>query len=184
MALIVADRVKVNTTTTGTGTIVLNSTPPSGYQSFAVIGDGNTTYYTIAEQSGIDWEVGVGTYYSGNSSLARTTVLASSNANAAVSFGTGTKDVFVTYPAEKAVYTNNSPLSSYVLTGNGVGSPPTWQPNPALPSTGNTSIAVFNTNITSNVTISAGTNGLAVGPVALANNNTVTISSGQKLVII
>lgn len=184
MSFIVADRVKSNTVTVGTGTIVLSATPPSGYQSFEVIGNGNTTYYTIAEQSGTDWEVGIGTYYLANSSLARTTVLASSNANAAVTFGSGTKDVFVTYPAEKAVYANNSPSSSYVLTGNGAGTPPTWQPNPSLPSTGNTSIAVFNTNITSNVTIAAGTNGFAVGPVALANNNTVTISSGQKLVII
>lgn len=184
MSFIVADRVKVNTTTTGSGTIVLNTTAATGYQSFAVIGDGNTTYYTIAEQSGTDWEVGIGTYYQANSSLARTTVLASSNANSAVIFGSGDKDVFVTYPAEKAVYANNSPTSSYVLTGNGADIPPTWQPNPALPSTGNTSIAVFNTNITSNVTIAAGTNGFAVGPVAIADNNTVTISSGQKLVII
>lgn len=185
MAFVVADRVKVNTTTTGTGTIVLNSTAATGYQSFAVIGDGNTTYYTIAEQSGTDWEVGIGTYYLANSSLARTTILASSNANAAVTFGTGAKDVFVTYPAEKAVYANNTPsTANYILTATGAGTPPTWQPNPALPSTGNTSIAVFNTNITSNVTISAGTNGLAVGPVTLANNNTITITDGQKIVVL
>ena len=155
MALIVQDRVKVNTTTTGSGTIVLSATAPAGYQSFAVIGDGNTTYYTIAEQSGTDWEVGIGTYYLANSSLARTTILSSSNANAVVTFGSGTKDVFVTYPAERAAT-----------------------------AVGNSSISLFNTNITANVTIAAGTNGLAVGPVALANNNTVTISNGQKLVII
>ena len=103
MALILADRVKSNTTTTGTGTVVLNATAPTGYQSFAVIGDGNTTYYTIAGQTTSEWEVGIGTYFLANSSLSRTTILSSSNANAAVTFSSGTKDVFVTYPAEKSV---------------------------------------------------------------------------------
>ena len=102
MALILADRVKVNTTTTGTGTVVLGNAA-IGYQSFAVIGDGNSTYYTIAGQTSTEWEVGIGTYYSANSSLSRTTIFSSSNANAAVTFSAGTKDVFVTYPAEKSV---------------------------------------------------------------------------------
>jgi phosphotransferase system HPr-like phosphotransfer protein len=108
MALIVQDRVKVNSTTTGTGTIVLANTAPTGYQSFAVIGNANTTYYTIAGQTTNEWEVGIGTYFLANSSLSRTTILASSNANAAVTFSAGTKDVFVTYPAEKAIYLDSS----------------------------------------------------------------------------
>ena len=112
MALIVQDRVKVNTTTTGTGTIVLGATAPTGYQSFAVIGNNNTTYYTIAGQTTNEWEVGIGTYYLANSSLSRTTILASSNANAAVTFSAGTKDVFVTYPAEKAVYLDSSNVAT------------------------------------------------------------------------
>jgi hypothetical protein len=106
MALIVQDRVKVNTTTTGTGTIVLAATAPTGYQSFAVIGNNNTTYYTIAGQTTSEWEVGIGTYYLANSSLSRDTILASSAANATVTFSAGTKDVFVTYPAERAIYAN------------------------------------------------------------------------------
>lgn len=185
MALVVFDRVKETSNSTGTTTFVLDGAQ-TGYQSFAVVGNGNTTYYTIAGQTTGEWEVGIGTYYTANTSLARTTILASSSANAAVTFSAGSKDVFITYPAEKSVYANNTPdTSGYVLTATGSGTPPTWQATSGgLPATGNTSIAVFNTNITSNVTISAGTNGLAVGPVTLANNNTVTISDGQKLVVL
>lgn len=106
MALVVFDRVKETSTTAGTGTIVLAGAVV-GYQSFAVVGNGNTTYYTIADQSGANWEVGIGTYYSGNVSLSRNTILASSNANSAVTFGSNTKDVFITYPAEDAVYLNS-----------------------------------------------------------------------------
>jgi hypothetical protein len=102
MALILADRVKETTTTTGTGTVTLLGAS-TGFQSFAVIGNANTTYYTIAGQGTSEYEVGIGTYTSSGTTLARTTVLASSNANAAVNFSAGTKDVFVTYPAGKSV---------------------------------------------------------------------------------
>ena len=108
MALVLKDRVKETTTTSGTGTIVLNGAA-TGYQSFAVIGNGNTTYYTIA--GGSNWEVGIGTYYSGNTSLSRDTILASSNSNAAVVLS-GSNDVFVTYPAEEAVYEQGGKLFS------------------------------------------------------------------------
>jgi hypothetical protein len=108
MALVLKDRVKEGTTTSGTGTVVLNGAA-TGYQSFAVIGNANTTYYTIA--GGSDWEVGIGTYYSGNTSLSRDTILASSNANAAVVLS-GSYDVFVTYPAEEAVYLNGTNLNA------------------------------------------------------------------------
>lgn len=186
MALVVFDRVKETTTTTGNGTVVLAGAS-TGYQSFAVVGNANTTYYTIAAQTGSEWEVGIGTYYSGNTSLARTTILASSSSNAAVSFSAGTKDVFISYPAEKAVYSNNSPTSGYVLTGNGVGVPPTWQAasgGSGLPVAGNSSIGVFNTNITANANITAGTNGFSVGPVNTANGVSVTVASGQRWVIV
>jgi hypothetical protein len=103
MALVIADRVKDSTTTTGTGTVTLSGTAATGFQNFSVIGNGNTTYYTIAGQGTSEWEVGIGTYTSSGTTLARTTVLASSNSNAAVNFSAGTKDVFVTYPSEKAV---------------------------------------------------------------------------------
>ena len=125
MALILSDRVKVNTTTTGTGTVVLASTAPTGYQSFAVIGDANTTYYTIAGQTTSEWEVGIGTYYLANSSLSRTTILASSAANAAVTFSAGTKDVFVTYPAEKSVNIDaTGNVSSYKILNGSINNTP------------------------------------------------------------
>jgi hypothetical protein len=105
MALVVADRVKETTTTIGTGTVTLLGAS-TGFQSFAVIGNANTTYYTIAAQTGTEWEVGVGTYTSSGTTLARTTILSSSNGGSAVSFSAGTKDVFVTYPSERAIYTD------------------------------------------------------------------------------
>jgi len=101
MALVLADRVRDTTTTTGTGTVTLSGTAPTGYQNFSVVGNGNTTYYTI--NAGSQWEVGLGTYSSTGPTLARTTVLSSSNGGSLVDFSTGTKDVFVTYPAEKSI---------------------------------------------------------------------------------
>jgi hypothetical protein len=178
MALVVFDRVKESSNTSGTGTVVLAGAQ-AGYQSFAVVGNGNQTYYTIADQVGSNWEVGVGTYYSGNVSLSRDTILASSNANAAVSFGTNTKDVFITYPAEKSVTSNNAPTSGYILTGNGTGVPPTWQQLSAPLATGNNSIIINNTNITSNAVIASGQNGYSVGPVNTANGVTVTIAANS-----
>jgi hypothetical protein len=154
VALILADRVKVNTTTTGTGTVVLGNAA-TGYQSFAVIGDNNSTYYTIAGQTTTEWEVGIGTYYSANSSLSRTTIFSSSNANAVVTFSAGTKDVFVTLPSEATI-----------LGGSGQ------------------AIQINQTTASANYTIATGTNGFSVGPVTTANGVSVTVSSGQRWVVI
>ena len=104
MALVLADRVKETTTTTGTGTVTLLGAS-AGFQSFAVVGDANTTFYTIAAQTGTEWEVGIGTYTSSGTTLSRTTILSSSNGGSAVNFTAGTKDVFVTYPAGRSVTT-------------------------------------------------------------------------------
>ncbi len=112
MALVLADRVKDTTTTTSTGTITLSGTAPTGYQNFSVIGNGNTTYYTIAGQGTTEWEVGIGTYTSSGTTLSRDTVLASSNGGSLVVFSAGTKDVFVTYPAERSVNLNSTALTS------------------------------------------------------------------------
>ena len=103
MALVVNDRVKETTAVVGTGTATLLGAA-LGFQSFAVIGNGNTTYYCISDQGGANWEVGIGTYTASGTTLARTTVLASSNAGALVVFTAGVKDVFVTYPSEKGVW--------------------------------------------------------------------------------
>jgi hypothetical protein len=101
MALVLADRVRDTTTTTGTGTVTLSGTAPTGYQNFSVVGNSNTTYYTI--NAGSQFEVGIGTYSSTGPTLSRDTVLESSNGGALVDFAAGTKDVFVTYPADKSV---------------------------------------------------------------------------------
>jgi hypothetical protein len=98
MALVLKDRVKETTAVTGTGTATLLGAA-TGYQSFAAIGDGNTTYYTIADQNGPNWEVGIGTYTASGTTLSRDTVLSSSNSGSLVTFTSGTKDVFVTFPA-------------------------------------------------------------------------------------
>ena len=103
MALVLKDRVKEQTTTTGTGTVTLGGAV-SGFDTFASVGDGNTTYYAIVSQSANEWEVGIGTYTASGTTLSRDTILESSNSDSAVNFSAGTKDVFVTYPADKSVY--------------------------------------------------------------------------------
>jgi len=102
MPLVLKDRVKESSTTTGTGTLTLGGAA-SGFQSFAVIGNGNTTYYAIVDSASGAFEVGIGTYTSSGTTLSRDTVLESSNAGALVNFAAGAKDVFVTYPAERSV---------------------------------------------------------------------------------
>jgi len=111
MAFVIADRVRESTTTTGTGTVTLAGAV-SGFQSFSAgIGNGNSTYYTISNNITNQWEVGIGTYTSAGSTLSRTTVLSSSNAGSLVNFSSGTADVFVTYPSERAVYVNSANTS-------------------------------------------------------------------------
>lgn len=100
MALVVADRVQETTTTTGTGTYTLAGAK-DGFQSFAAVGNGNTTYYACTD--GTDYEVGIGTYTASGTTLARTTIIESSNSDAAVDWSAGDKDIFVTLPASKAL---------------------------------------------------------------------------------
>ena len=109
MALVINDRVKESSTTTGVGTFDLDGVV-SGFEGFvAGIGTGNTTYYTIFNQGTTEWEVGVGTVTDATpDTLARTTVISSSNSDAAVNFTSGTKDVFCTLPASKAIYLDTS----------------------------------------------------------------------------
>jgi hypothetical protein len=130
MALVLADRVKETTTTTGTGTVTLLGAA-TGFQSFAVVGNANTTFYAIVGQTGTEWEVGIGTYATSGTTLARTTVLSSSNSNSAVNFSVGTKDVFVTYPASYSVNSTNVGTSGQILTSNGTGVAPTYQTSTA-----------------------------------------------------
>jgi hypothetical protein len=155
MAFVLADRVKETTTTAGTGTVTLNGASV-GYQSFSAIGDANTTYYTIAGQTSSEWEVGIGTYTASGTTLARTTVISSSNAGSLVNFSAGTKDVFVTYPAE---FTANA-------IGGGIGA-----------------VMLNADTVTANGTILAGQNGFSVGPLTVASGASITVTSGQRWVV-
>jgi hypothetical protein len=154
MALTLADRVQETSTTVGTGAFTLDGAV-LGYQTFlAGIGNGNRTYYTIVEQATSNWEVGIGSL-SGGTTLSRDTVIASSNSGSLVNFGAGSKNVFVDMPSE--------------MVGLG-GSGQSIQVNQDVES--------------QTYTLDTGTNGFAVGPITTASGVTVTIASGQRLVII
>ena len=108
MALVINDRVKETTTTTGTGAVSLGGAV-TGFETFAAgIGNSNTTYYAIVHQTANEFEVGLGTLDSDSSDLTRTTVISSSNSDSAVDFAAGTKDVFCTIPASKLVFEDNN----------------------------------------------------------------------------
>ena len=108
MALVINDRVKVTSTTTGTGAMALGSAV-TGFETFAQgIGNNNTTYYCIFNQGTTEFEVGLGTLDGTSANLTRTTVISSSNSDSVVDFQSGTKDVFCTLPASKSVYLDAS----------------------------------------------------------------------------
>lgn len=153
MALVLKDRVKETTTTTGTGTVTLLGAS-TGFQSFSAVGNGNTTYYTIAGQApSTEWEVGIGTYTSAGTTLSRDTILASSNSGSAVNFSAGTKDVWVDYPAGRAVQGAEGYMEN---------------------------AATINTNST----INTGNNALSAGPVSVASGITVTVPSGSTWTVV
>ena len=109
MALVLLDRARETTIVVGTTASAILLGAVSGYQSLAGVGNGNTTYYCIAEQTGTNWEVGLGTYTLVGTILTRAaTPLSSSNAGASVSFPAGTKDIFIVYPSAKGVWLDAS----------------------------------------------------------------------------
>lgn len=122
MPLVIKDRVLETTNTTGTGTLTLAGAV-AGYQSFAAVGNANTTYYTIV--SGNDWEVGLGTYTSSGTTLSRDTVLASSAGGTTKITVAAGAQVFGTYPAEKSVYVDGAgAIAGYTITGGSINSTP------------------------------------------------------------
>jgi hypothetical protein len=121
MALVINDRVKETTTTTGTGAVSLGGAV-TGFETFAAgIGNSNTVYYCIAHQDQAEFEVGLGTLDGDSSDLTRTTVISSSNSDSAVNFSSGTKDVFCTLPASKLIFedANNDATVGRNLTVTG-----------------------------------------------------------------
>lgn len=165
MALVVNDRVKESTAVVGTGTATLLGAA-LGFQSFAVIGNGNTTYYCIADQGGANWEVTVGTWSTGGTITRAATPLSSSNAGALVNFPAGIKDVFVTYPAERSVHQDQT-LTAYVpqvAASNG--------------------LVLNNSTVSTSYTIPTGYNATATGPMTIASGAVVTIPSGSRWMIL
>ena len=118
MALILGDRVKETSTTTGSSDYTLGGAE-TGFRTFStVIGNTNTTYYCCTD--GVDFEVGVGTYASSGNTLSRTAILESSNSNSAVVWTSGTRTIFCTQPAEKAVFldaSGNMPITNNATIG-------------------------------------------------------------------
>ena len=171
MALVVKDRVKESTTTTGTGTITLAGAA-TDYQSFAAIGDGNTTYYTIQLGASDEWEVGLGTYTASGTTLSRDTVLSSSNAGSLVNFSAGEKDVFVVYPADKAIYgdANGNVTVDGFIRGTELEA--------------SNGIVTNNATIGASYTFPAAYNAMSVGPVTISGGVTVTVPSGQRWVVL
>jgi len=163
MALVVNDRVKETSTTTGTGTLNLAGAV-SGFQTFvAGVGDTNTTYYAIFNQGTTEWEVGLGTVTdAATDTLARTTVISSSNSGSAVDFAAGTKDVFCTLPASKAVFgkQEGTNFSDSLIVGHST--------------TGSLTAATANTfvGIDAGEDISQGDQNTSVGQAALGNITT------------
>jgi len=182
MAFITADRVKDTSTTTGTGNITVSGSAPFGYRTFStVLSVADTFYYAIQGQSTAEWEIGVGTYASTNQ-FARTTVLASSASGSAVSFSSGTKNVFITLAAARTLqlksgdtptagsipYGDGATLSyssvgtaGQVLISGGSGSP-TWS------SAGTGSVT--------SVAVSGGTTGLTTSGGPVTTSGTITIA--------
>jgi len=114
MALVVADRVQQTGGANTTVSFTLSGSV-TGFQAFTVVGNGNTTYYAATDATG-NWEVGIGTYTLSTTTLARTTILASSNSGSAVSTFSGTVNVFVTYPAGFSAYSDKPDDGSYFLS--------------------------------------------------------------------
>lgn len=164
MAFVVKDRVQETTTTTGTGTLTLAGAV-AGFQTFsAAIGNGNTTYYAIFTNGGAEWEVGYGTVAAGT--LARTTVLASSNAGALVTLSAGTKNVICTSPASESVLQDNTNTSYSPQFGASNG------------------MYVNSNTVSASYTIPTNYNAMSAGKVTVNSGVTVTIPSGSRWVIV
>jgi hypothetical protein len=181
MALVVKDRVRETSTSTGTGDIILNGAVQA-FQDFSVIGDGNTTYYTIVDATTGAFEVGIGTYTLATTTLSRDTVLESSNAGAAVNFAANVKDVFVTYPAERAVYGDaGNVVSGYTISGGSINNTPIGA---ITPSTGSFSSLVATTADINGGSIDGTTVGAST-PSTVASTNlsyTGTLTGGTGVI--
>ena len=158
MALVLKDRVYEQTTTTGTGSLTLTGAV-GGYQTFSsAIGNGNTTYYTVTDNT--NWEVGLGTVSAG--ALSRDTVLSSSNSGSLVNFPVGTKNVFCDYPAAKSAHQDSTSTvnAPQFAASNGFN--------------------VHNNTVASNYTFPTGYSALSAGTMTVNNGVTVTLNGSSE----
>lgn len=166
MPLVVADRIKETSTTSGTGTLTLAGAS-AGFRSFADIGNGNTTYYAIVDSNAGTWEVGIGTYTLSGATLSRDTVLSnSSGTTSQINFSSNSKDVFVTYPSAKSVHedANDVAYAQHLAAANG--------------------IFLSNQTISTSMTFPAGYDGISGKNATIASGVTVTIPSGATWTIV
>lgn len=155
MAFVVKDRVRETCSSPGVGTVTLLGAV-TGYVTFSVIGNANSTYYCIADQSGSNWEVGIGTYTASGTTLSRDTVLSNSaGTTAKINFSSGTQDVFVTYPSSRSAF-----------GGAGAG------------------ILTNSTQLTEDYTFLSDSNGFSVGPVTIQSGVDVTLSGSNSWFIL
>ena len=163
MALVVYDRVQETTATTGTGSVTLGGAV-AGYQSFAVVGNGNTTFYCLV--NGTQWEVGIGTYSTTGPTLARTTVLSNSNGNTSPITLSGGSQVFVTYPSEKSVNLDSSGnVSALGTIASGI-----WQGSTIQTVYGGTGLTTF--TAANNALYSTSSSALTAGTLPVAAGGT------------
>lgn len=198
-SLVLKDRVKETSTVVGTGTLTLLGAEP-GYQSFAVIGDGNLCYYTIQNvESGFEgeWEVGLGTYTLSSLSLSRDTVLSSSNGGSLVPFSAGEKIVFVTYPAERSVALNSEttqllaqtvpyagPGGSGFVTSSIDFKYKQFENQLEAPVFyGTNGIAVYSNSMVYDYTIPTNSTAISYSPIATANGVSIAVSAGSRWVL-
>jgi hypothetical protein len=167
MALVLADRVRETTDTSGIGPVTLDGAV-TAYQTFAAaIGDGNQTYYTIASPLLDEWEVGIGTYFSTGNLLTRNTVLSSSNAGSLVSFTLGAKDVFVTQPSERTVFVDQYNVMRGANNANA-----------------NLAVGVYSAQAEGLCIIPPQANGMSLGPLNIGPGSSVTVTAGQYWLIV
>lgn len=164
MALVLLDRVQQTGTANTTVSFTLSGTV-TGFQSFSVVGNTNTTYYSAFDASG-NWEVGVGTYSTTGPTLTRTTILSSSSSGSAVTFS-GTVNVFVTYPSSRSVNLDQSTSTAFApqfAASNG--------------------LFINNRTISTNYSIPSGYSASSTGPITLGSGVSVTVPSGSKWVVL
>jgi len=166
MPLVVKDRIKETSTTSGTGTLTLAGAS-AGFRSFADIGNGNTTYYAIVDSNAGTWEVGIGTYTASGTTLSRDTVLPnSSGTTAKINFAANSKDVFVTYPSDKSVHEDASDVAyaQHLAAANG--------------------IFLSNQTVSTTMTFPTGYDGISGKNTTIASGVTVTVPSGATWTIV